>query len=332
VTLNLIRYAACCPDELRPVLETLAGFDWDMKALDRESVETIFAFVDDDLAANATSEYVADTQSITDWSRDPAVREGDFVPTCRLCGHHHIRWDFILKNVAGGRDHNTGSTCIIEYGLSVDGDGTAEEALERLKGAISKAKRKADREDWEAAHPDADAAIKTIANALIDAETKPAGWSMWSALKPNWKTRAKSFAKVARAVTKYYAKHGFLTAQRTTQVWGPDGTQTEDGIPTEGLIVKALAIADEWALAVAVIEGYRQHWRDFIAAHSLTRHEMWTLDYAVRWAQDPDDPSPRTKDAVNAILARARRAGSGGSGGTSPAAPPTKSPSDGLPF
>ncbi len=145
VTLNLIKHSACCPDDLRGTIDKLENLDWQIDALAPIEREYLYATVDGDLADKAKNEFQANTQSLVDHRQSDAQ--------CKLCGHQHIRFEFELVNTAGGTNTMTGSTCIETYGINVDGEGTAAEALRALRGAITKAKRKANCDDWRIEHP-----------------------------------------------------------------------------------------------------------------------------------------------------------------------------------
>lgn len=231
VTLNLVRHAACCPPVLRPILDRLANeLNWDIEALTPREAEAIWSFVDDALTARAVSEFHANTQTIRDWSRTEFPNGED---CCKLCGQQHIRWEFDLVNVAGGRSTRTGSTCIVEYGLSVDGEGTAEEAIAALTSAINRAKRKAECEDWQAAHPDHEVRMSRLSDAFERISRDPA-YQSWRYLRANWKGRLKPVLGPVKAAIKYYRREGWLTAHRTDQLFGDtDLWQTVIGMDAE---------------------------------------------------------------------------------------------------
>lgn len=220
VTLNLIRHAFCCPANLRVILDKLANwFEWDLESLSRKEIETIFALVDKDLADRAKDEFEADTSTIVDLVRSHAPEEEQH---CKLCGHEHIRWEFDLRNKAGGLTCKTGSVCIEEYGLNVDGEATAEAALAKLRAAISQAKRKAEREDWREEHPDHEADF-TFVRAFEPVLRRGLHYGDWRGLKPFWRQRAKDVNRPLRAALKFYDRNGFLTELRTSKFYGEWG-------------------------------------------------------------------------------------------------------------
>jgi hypothetical protein len=221
VTLNLLRYAACCPVPLRPVLHKLSLAGWQIGKLEKIELETIYAYVDDQIAEKAKGEYVADLSTIVDHCLADGLADG----VCLLCGHQHTRWEFTLKNTAGGLDHKTGSTCIEEYGLNVDGAATAEEALAMLRGAIAKAKKKAIREDWQKAHPDHVAQFAEFAAQI--SRLGVYRWLPWQLRRHidsyTWGKQTKAWLMAAKAIAKYYAKEEFLTPSKTEKLFAPNG-------------------------------------------------------------------------------------------------------------
>lgn len=242
VTLNLIRHAACCPEELRQVIDKLAvDYDWKLDSLDPSEMEIIFAHVNEELENEARSEFVADTRTAVDH------RHEDW--DCYLCGHRHIRWEFTIRNTKGGRPVKCGSTCIIEYGLNIDGEGVGESALQRLKDAINLLKRKAAMEDWQKEHPDHENELGKLASMMrwLDRHTNP--WRQPTAdgrvvdlrghLQPRWRLRCFKMVKAIRAVVKYYRKNRYLTPKKTT-----------DTYRAGGLLDRCKLMADEWRTAI----------------------------------------------------------------------------------
>ena len=299
VTLNLVRYAACCPADLRPALERLAASDWRVDALSREDDERIFAYVDADLAGRALAEYVADTESIIDHRAADA--------TCRLCGQQHIRFEFTLRNTAGGRDHRTGSSCIIEYGLNVDGALTAEEARARLNGAITRAMRRAERDAWQEAHPDHAAEMHRLSLAFKTCLALP-DRALYRHLRPDWKRRAAELVKGLKPVVKFYTKEGFLTDLRTEQVYVAF-EQGARGVLTRGPCLLALADAAlaETSHAVVEVTRLRDYWQAFRRDHAaiMTDSEGWVIRECEVSAY-PEDGSWRSR-TITDIRARAAR-------------------------
>jgi hypothetical protein len=258
VTLNIIRKAACCPTDLRPVLDKLAnGIDWDIGALSKAEIEAIYAHVDEDLGEQAKEEFQADTSTIIDH------RDGD--ADCKLCGHRHIRWEFLLRNYAGGTDHWTGSTCIETYGINVDGETTAEAALAKLRSAIGEAKRKAEREDWQKAHPNHEDDMARV-DAIYAVVRRRLRWEEYKWVRPNWKNRSREQEILCKAILKYYRKHKYLTDKRTEQLYGP-----------EGVLTVGTGMCNEIKKGRAEYERKRNYWDDLI-----NKAYRKNLDYDLR--------------------------------------------------
>ena len=248
VTLNLIRLSAACPTTLRAVLTPLATkLDWNFDRLSREDTEMIYALVDGALADAAKAEFSANTDSLIDHRHSDAV--------CKLCGHQHIRFEFLLENKAGGENVWTGSTCIEEYGLNVDGAATAEDALARLRAAIARAKRKVEREDWQVAYPDHEKWIDEI-RAAVRARPPHLDWAHWKFVGEDYKGRWKRMQQWGRAIVKFYDREKFLTEKRTTQAFGANGVRA--------LYAQLLAEAEK---ATKTVDERRQFWRAAVGKH-----------------------------------------------------------------
>lgn len=278
VTLNLIRHAKCCPRPLRPVLDKLAnGVDWDLQALSRKELETIYAHVDEDLGERAKGEFEADTSTIVDLVR--GTYDEDYCH-CKLCGHQHIRWEFDLRNLVGGQDCKTGSVCIEQYGLNVDGETTAEAALAKLRQAISGAKKKAAREDWQEAHPNAAARIFELDALHHKIKVRPYRVE-YQGLKQGWNNRAKEYSTKARAIIKYYRREKFLSDLRTEQLYDP----------TEGLLVVGRAMVEERDNAKAERTRREKYWVDLRAKSGfkdLEYNDRRALSNAEYYCAEPE--------------------------------------------
>ena len=238
VTLNLLRLSSMCPAELRWSLDKLASLGWDFDALDRLDYERIFGHVTEPLAKSAAAEFEADPSSIIDHRSCDAE--------CKLCGQRHIRFEFLLRNKAGGRDVWTGSDCIIQYGLAVDGGGTAEEALKRLQLAIRNAISKAYRDDWQAAHPD-HAERMAECERLVQIASAYLPRKLYAHLQSYYSRHAITAAKKIKAAVKYYRRCGCLTEKRTENVWL--------ALPQVNDLLTEYAAADKIAAACALVWG-----------------------------------------------------------------------------
>lgn len=272
VTLNLIRLSACCPEALRGPLDILANrVGWDLDKLDRKHVEMIYAYVDDTLAENAKAEFSANTKTIIDHRMDTAE--------CKLCGHKHIRWEFQLENTAGGTDVWTGSTCIVEYGINVDGSATAEEALARLNEAINKAKRKAAMEDWQAAYPNHKADMARVFAASTALFPHPMYGIHYSLVEPHFRARWKRMQQWGKAAVRYYDREGFLTEKRTRQVFGK----------VDGVLALHRQLMTEWDRAETEVIKRRKFWTDAESKYGADPEAKRVFNNAAYWviATDP---------------------------------------------
>lgn len=286
VTLNIIRLAACCPDDLRPTLNKLADeYDWNFDRLSRAEQEQIYSVVDEELGDTARSEFHADLQSIKD-HRDCSAQ-------CQLCGHQHIRFEFDLINTEGGTSTRTGSTCIETYGLSVDGESTSEAALKALRRAIASARRKADREDWQEDHPDHEEQIERLRRVYNKLRHNQKPYGLYQHLEPRWNRRVKARVATARAILKYYDREGFLTDLRTGQLYGTDDTPS--------LTKKAEAMSKELEAAREAQRTNVERWNRFLRECKMDRWQRRRLEYLRDRGVSPDDLRPKNKRLVMKI-------------------------------
>jgi len=143
---------------LRPALEALAAVNFDMERLPDETVQVLYAGLDDTFSAKVLAEfsYVPGRGAVRD--------NGACVAICNLCGkgdsrddganRDHLRYEFRLTNVAGGEPVWTGSTCIINHALKVQGAENAEEARRILEKSFREHLAMWRIEQWQAEHPD----------------------------------------------------------------------------------------------------------------------------------------------------------------------------------
>ena len=296
VTLNLLRHSACCPDELRTMINKLANkLDWQISALTKIEQETLYATVDEDLANKSRDEFVANTDSITDHRHNDTH--------CKLCGHQHIRFEFELTNDhEGGSSVLTGSQCIETYGLNVDGEGTAEDALRALRGAITRAKRIANREDWREAHPDHEADMAELRQCYGELRMKQSPWKLYRHLNSNWKDRCKRMVTKSRAVLKYYDREGFLTDGRTSMVYGDNPRGFTD---TTGLGYGAVDMRAELHRAEQSVHDIEVRWDKFMSG--CPRMEGWERQRVQTWrgrAIPPEALSNSDKALLRSIHSR----------------------------
>lgn len=245
VTLNMTLNSTVCPSRLKPVLLKLKIRNWQFDALAKSELELIYGLVNEALCLQVLSEYEVTTGSMRDygfpWWRggsDPVWFDGVHEVDCRLCGHKHNRYEFLASNTAGGTDIWMGSTCIRKFGLTVDGESTAEAAWSKLSKAMNVSKKAQTRKQWQDDHPDHDAVMNKVAEAsdLVDHHT---GRSTWNNLPHGMWRRMKAYSKKMKGAVRYYYKNDYLTNQRTADVWVETETETEtDSIWTPGFGIK----------------------------------------------------------------------------------------------
>lgn len=234
VTLHLVSESSDCNPALRKTVARWANNDWKRSALTTIDHEVIYTYCDDATVTRAAAEWDVDTSRMRDWGFPPAYAEwhtGARTTDCKLCGHKNNRFEFPLVNSVTGKEIWTGSTCIVKYGVTVDGDGCAETALATLRSKIAASKRRQSKAVWIDQNPEAPAMIKVLTAAKPFASRKYLPWGIRDARDDSgaqiWtrdlEVRRKRVGKWIRAVTKYYEKHGMLTPQRTASL---DATTT----------------------------------------------------------------------------------------------------------
>lgn len=278
VTLNLVRASTVCPDDLVCIVDSLSDSGWDWGRLSPRDAEAIYGLLTDDLVQAAKAEFAADTRTVIDVERHRADAH-DFIDNdgdtfCPLCGHKHIRWGFTLRNTVKhdtgcetGDDLLTGSSCVVQYGLRVDAETTAEAALAALNKAIGRLQRAAERDDWRAAHPNHAEDMQLLERAesfvgktwmnQIPVSVRRSLPHPWGSYRSD---SHKKWASWARAALKYYRSHGYLAETRAEQY-------DNGGLGTARLIV---AQVEEAMTASPVV----RYWQDWQAAHpGLTPRE-----------------------------------------------------------
>lgn len=281
VTLNLVLHSEVCPLDLAAVIENLRDeHDWNRHKLTKLELESIYAHLDNEVCAKALEEWDAETYRMRDWGFPfwrPDYNEWwdgeNHAVDCKLCGHKHNRYEFPVVNRVNGNEIWTGSTCIVKYGVTVDGDACAETAIAKLRDIMGRSKNAQKRHEWEKAHPEAESAIDRVREALPVANRKYLPWSVQRAcdaagdriLPHNFESQRKLLGKWGRAAVKYYDKNGMLTPQRTEELWEKVGDNWEDGpmLRVADLIVAKYAEATE----NDPTELARKYWEKFIADH-----------------------------------------------------------------
>lgn len=161
-TIVLATYSKAYADIRTPALaEAVAEVqqrNYAFDVLDRKTLETVFAAFDDDFTRRVRSEFHFDGKATS-------VRiHPEALAICELCGkgdskdtgdnRDHLRFEFRLHNTAGGREAWCGATCIVNYGLKVQGAATAEEADRILSQALRQALRAYNIAQWQGQNGD----------------------------------------------------------------------------------------------------------------------------------------------------------------------------------
>jgi hypothetical protein len=288
--------------------------------------EVIFAHADDALTRAALAEWDVDTSQIRDYKnpRGADWYTGCDLTDCELCGHKHNRFEFPLINAATRTTIWTGSTCIIKYGMTVDGDACAETALARLRGEITKAKRAHAASVWAVENPDAPARLDdlraqrewltrkwvpfAIANA-VDAS----GARLWTRSHDDAR---KQLAKWTRAALNYFDRNAMLTPARTAQL--PVATATLDRLRA------AYTAAEAYTPAARA----RAEWESWLVTHDsvLLPAERATIDMFIRRGYTRGCLFAYNLETVNRVESRLS------SGGNPADAEATKEALDALPW
>jgi len=298
VTLNIILHSSNCPDDLEAVIEVLRDeHGWNRHKLSKLELESIYAHLDSDLCTEALAEWNVESHRMRDWGfpfwrpdyhewYDGKHRAVD----CRLCGHRDNRYEFPLVNTTNGNEIWTGSTCIVKYGVTVDGDACAETALQKLRDIMGKSKNAQKRHQWQEEHPEAEAAIDRIRAALPICNRKYIPWNILNVcdavtgdrvLPHNFESQRKLLGKWGRAAVKYFDKNEMLTPQRTEELWEKIGDNWADGpmLKTADWIV---AKYDE-ASQHDPTELARKYWTQFIADHPhMNEYQRSRVEYLQR--------------------------------------------------
>jgi hypothetical protein len=144
--------------ELQAAIDQVQAKNYQFDQIADEVLEVLFANFDEEFTSKVRDEY-------TFYPGAGSVQvHAAAVAICELCGKgdsketgdnkDHLRIEFQLTNTAGGTDTWCGSTCIINFGLKVDGAATAEEAERLLGMSMRQAVRQFQINAWRAEHPD----------------------------------------------------------------------------------------------------------------------------------------------------------------------------------
>lgn len=328
VTMNLTGHSQCCPDDLKEVITKLIEeYEWDRRKLTPIELEVIYANMDAQLAADVLEEWDVESLRMRDWGF-PWWREDHHEwwdghsrsVDCRLCGHRDNRYEFPLVNRVNGAEIWTGSTCIVKFGVTVDGDGCAETAIAALRAQMGLSKKAQKRAEWVAEHPDAEEMIALVEEALPIANRRWIPWQVRQAvddyghriLPNNFESQRRLFGKWARATVKYFHKNGMLTPKRTHELWEMTSEVTE----ADGSVSRTWAAGDNARVAkwiVAKWEAATQHdprakaeryWADFARKNPvMTDFQREQVASFGRCGYRPDDLRPWNVRVVREIQA-----------------------------
>lgn len=225
-TIVLARSSAALGEIITPELEAALRraehVNYDFEQVPAAELEMLYAQFDDAFTARVRGEYEFKSGA------ESVVVHKECIATCRLCGkgdsketgdnRDHIRFEFKLTNTAGGRDVWCGSTCIVHFGLNVQGAATSDEARKILEQNMRRALRQFEIERWRGEHPD-HAEIPGEYQALRRAmQALPRTWDLFvpmllgghgiaSELEREWYEASRLF----RAASRFYGREHFLT-------------------------------------------------------------------------------------------------------------------------
>jgi hypothetical protein len=144
--------------KLTRVVNKVHRVNFDFEQLTERDLEVLYAYFDDEFMDLVKEEF----RFIP---RRGAIRDNKGrVGICYLCGkgdskdegdnEDNLRYEFLLSNIGGGKDVWTGSTCIVNYGLKVQGAATGEEAKKILQKTLREHIRQWEIEEWQAENGD----------------------------------------------------------------------------------------------------------------------------------------------------------------------------------
>ena len=339
VTLNILLHSRCCPDDLAEIITKLRDeHSWNRHNLTTIEMESIYANVDGDLCADAVAEWDVDTSRMRDWGFpwwradhtdwwDGENRRVD----CRLCGHRDNRYEFPLVNRLNGNEIWTGSTCIVKYGVTVDGEACAETALGNLRKVMAQSKKAQTKHEWCEEHPDADAMMDRVRAAMSLANRRYINWKIRNAtddddnrlLPLNFDSQRRLIAIWGRAAIKYFDKNGYLTPQRTNELYTRIGDEWHPG----QMVFTADALVSNYAAAENASDGggTRKRWDEFIRLHpNMNDYQRRQINYFRGNGYTYESLYDRNRALVDEI--RAQHAAAKNGGGDNPPVSTAKVP------
>jgi len=218
-------------DELRWALGKVKEANFDFDRLHDHVLEVLYGQFDDAFASKVLAEFrfIPARGSCRDNLACTAY--------CNLCGkgdsrddganEDHIRFEFKLTNEAGGEDVWTGSTCIINHQLKVDGAANSEEARRILQKTLREHIAFWKIEQWRAEHPEHGEIPADFEKfRWVSRDLRPYGryrryeveLGMVGFKLTEMATLAARLFRAMRTASRFYERRGYLTAAKT-ETW-----------------------------------------------------------------------------------------------------------------
>lgn len=212
-------------------LEKVRDENFDFDRVPDKHLENVYGFLDNAI----TEKVLAEFRFIP---RIGNVRDlGGCVGVCALCGkgdskdeggnEDHLRYEFKLTNQAGGEDVWTGSTCIVNHHLKVDGAANSEEAKAILTKALRQHIALWKQEAWRAEHGDhVDIPEQWSRFRFLPRQLDPWGLfgrydvelSVVGIKRDELKHAAHRLFRPFRSATRFYERKSFLSPSKT-ETW-----------------------------------------------------------------------------------------------------------------
>jgi len=151
-------YASIRTPELAAAVDAVVAANYQFDQVADELLELVFVTFDDEFAKRVLGEFrfVPSRENVRVHPKCEAI--------CTLCGKgdskeeggnlDFIRFEYRLNNDVSGNEVWCGKTCIIKYGLRVDGAATSEEARGLLERSMREALRQWEINEWRLSHND----------------------------------------------------------------------------------------------------------------------------------------------------------------------------------
>lgn len=211
--------------DLKKAIAQVQKKNYQFDQIDPVTLEVLYAAFDDDFTKKVRDEFIF-------YPGKGSVRvHASAIGVCELCGkgdsketgdnRDHLRIEFQLKNIAGGKDTWCGSTCIVNFGLKVDGAATAEEAERLLGMSMRQAVRQFEIDAWRASnagHEDIPGEYQELRNLVTTAEHYTRdyfGEMILLNLDPEQLGRVvRDILRQMRVSSRFYQREGYLTPKK----------------------------------------------------------------------------------------------------------------------